>query len=79
MKRCLQLLKTTLSHINVTPDFIFGHLAKRGFEVEPDDTEEEKRTKEDEIQSRANLLMMYLLKALTPEMRSRTLKVHGYT
>lgn len=53
-------------NINVTPDFIFGHLAKRGFEVEPDDTEEEKRTKEDEIQSRANLLMMYLLKALTP-------------
>lgn len=50
----------------VTPDYIFGALGRRGFEVTEDTDEDAKDELDQEAKARANLLMQYTLNILLP-------------
>lgn len=50
----------------VTPDYIFGALGRRGFEVTEYTSDDEKARLDKEANKRANLLMQFTLKTLLP-------------
>ena len=50
----------------VTPDYIFGALGRRGFEVTEYTSDDEKARLDKEANERANLLMQFTLKTLLP-------------
>lgn len=58
--------KDNPDNIPVTPDYIFGALGRRGFEVSDDMNDETKDELKNEASDRANLLMQYSLNILLP-------------
>lgn len=50
----------------VTPDYIFGALGRRGFEITEHTSDDEKVTLDKEANARANLLMQFTMKTLLP-------------
>lgn len=52
--------------VPVTPDFIFGDLGRRGYEITDDTAESDIEKLKSESQARANLLMQETLKVLMP-------------
>lgn len=61
-----QIFDDNKEHEPVTPDYIFGDLARRGFEVTDETTDNDKIKLEAESRARANLLMQETLKILMP-------------